>query len=87
VGQGEFIQQGTLDIAGHPARRVSLVCPSGEVTAIWYHDAEEDQPDIKRGDLEFGFIFSAGSHCEPGQNLSGKIQRQGELIIASLKVP
>lgn len=87
VGPGEFVQQGTLEIAGEPARRVLLVCPTGEVTSIWYHGAEEDQPNIRRGDLEFGFIFSTGSHCEPGLSLDGKIQRMGEMIIASLKVP
>ncbi len=40
VGHGEFIPQGTLDIAGQPALRVLLVCPTGEVTSIWYHQAE-----------------------------------------------
>lgn len=87
VGQGDFIPQGTLDIAGQPARRVLLVCPSGEVTAIRYHNLEEDQPNITRGDLEFGFIFSAGVHCEPGLSLNGKVQRVGEMIIASLTAP
>jgi hypothetical protein len=86
VGQGEFILQGTLDIAGQPAQRILLVCPTGEVTSIWYHQAE-GQPNITRGELEFGFIYSAGSHCEPGQSLNGKVQRVGEMIIASLKVP
>ena len=87
VGQGEFIQQGTLDIAGQPARRFLLVCPAGEITAIWYHNAEEGQPNITRGDMEFGFIYSAGGHCESGQGLDGKIQRVGEMVIASLKAP
>lgn len=87
VGQGEFIPQGTLDVAGQPAQRVLLVCPTGEVTAIWYHQAE-GQPNIVRGDLEFGFIFSATSlHCETGYSLGGKTQRVGEMIIASLEVP
>ena len=86
VGQGEFIPQGTLDVAGQPAQRLLLVCPSGEVTAIWYHQGE-GQPNITRGDLEFGFIFSAGSHCEAGNSLNGKNQRVGEMIIASLKTP
>lgn len=86
VGQGEFIQQGTLDVAGQPALRCLLVCPTGEVTSIWYHQAE-GQPNIARGDLEFGFIYSAGPHCEPGLGLSGKVQHVGEMIIASLKVP
>jgi len=85
VGQGEFIQQGTLEMAGGPVRRVLLVCPGGEVTSIWYHQAE-DQPNITLGDLEFGIIFSgAPSHCEAGSSLSGKVQRVGEMIIASLK--
>jgi putative hemolysin len=87
VGQGEFIQQGTLDIAGQPARRLLLVCPTGEVSSIWYHDAEEGRVNITRGDIEFGFIYSAGDHCAPGQSLDGKIQYVGEMIIASLKVP
>jgi len=86
VGHGEFIPQGTLDIAGQPALRVLLVCPTGEVTAIWYHQAE-GQPNITRGDLEFGFIFSTFGHCEPGNNLSGESQLVGEMIIASLKLP
>jgi hypothetical protein len=87
VGQGEFIPQGTLDVANQPAQRVLLVCPTGEVTAIWYHQGE-GQPNITRGDMEFGFIFSAApSHCEAGYSLSGKVQRVGEMIIASLQVP
>jgi putative hemolysin len=87
VGQGEFIPQGTLDVTGQPAQRVLLVCPTGEVTSIWYHQGE-GVPNITRGDLEFGFIFRATSlHCEVGYSLSGKVQRVGEMIIASLKVP
>jgi len=86
VGQGEFVPQGTLDVAGQPAQRVLLVCPNGDVTSIWYHQAD-GQPNITRSDLEFGFIYSAGGHCEPGQSLVGKVQRVGEMIIASLKVP
>lgn len=86
VGQGEFILQGTLDIAGQPTLRWLLVCPTGEITSIWYHQAE-DQPNITRSDMEFSFIYSIGNHCEPGQSLSGKVQRWGEMIVASLKVP
>jgi putative hemolysin len=86
VGQGEFIPQGTLDVAGQPTQRVLLVCPTGEVTAIWYHQGE-GQPNIARDDMEFGFIFSATGHCEAGYSLSGKVQRVGEMIITSLKVP
>ena len=68
-------------------QRVLLVCPTGEVTSIWYHQGE-GVPNITRGDLEFGFIFSATpSHCEAGYSLSGKVQRVGEMIIASLNVP
>lgn len=86
VGQGEFVPQGTLDVAGEPAQRVLLICPTGEITSIWYHGGE-NQPNITRSDLEFGLIFSAGDHCEPGRSLEGKIQRVGEMIIASLQVP
>ena len=86
VGEGQFIPQGTLEVAGQPAQRLLLVCPAGEVTAIWYQ--AEGKPNITLGDLEFGFIFSAvPTHCEAGYSLSGKIQRVGEMIIASLKVP
>ena len=73
-------------MAGQPAQRVLLVCPTGEVTAIWYHQGE-GQPNIARGDLEFGFIFTAANHCEAGYSLSGKVQRVGEMIIASLMAP
>jgi hypothetical protein len=87
VGQGEFIPQGTLEIADIPALRLLLVCPTGEVTSIWYHQSQ-NSPNITRGDLEFGFIFNAGpNHCEPGISLSGKNQLVGEMIIASLEVP
>ena len=87
VGQGDFIQQGTLDIAGQPARRCLLACPNGDITAIWYHGSEEAQPNIARGDMEFGFIYSIGRHCDPGLSIGGKTQRLGEMIVASLKVP
>ena len=86
VGQGEFIAKGTLDIAGQPAQRKLLLCPTGEITSIWYQQAE-GEPNIIRGELEFGFIFSIGTHCESGLSLSGKLQYTGELILASLNVP
>lgn len=86
VGQGDFIPQGTLKIAGQPAQRVLLVCPTGEVTAIWYHQGE-GQPNVTRGDLEFGFIYSIGEHCAPGSDLSREAQFVSDLIIASLQVP
>jgi putative hemolysin len=88
VGAGQFIQQGTLDVAGQPARRVMFVCQTGQVNEIWYHSAEESQSNIARGDMEFGFILSlTGFYCEEGHSLGGKVQRVGEMIIASLKVP
>lgn len=87
VGAGEFVEQGTLDVAGQPARRVYFVCPNGEINAIWYH-GNEDSPNIQRGDLEFGFIFSLTDYyCEPSHSLDGKSQHVGEMIIASLNVP
>ena len=86
VGAGEFVPQGTLDVAGQPARRFYFVCSTGEVNSIWYH-GEENQPSIQRDDLEFGFILSlTGFYCEAGHSLGGKVQRVGEMIIASLKV-
>jgi hypothetical protein len=86
VGDGEFIPQGTLDIAGLPAQRVLLVCPTGEITEIWYQDGE-GQPAISRGDMEFGIIFNTFGHCEAGYSLGGETQRIGETIISSLQVP
>jgi putative hemolysin len=87
VGQGEFIDQGTLDVAGQPVRRILLVCPAGQVNSIWYHGGA-DQANIQRGNLEFGFIYSyTGGYCEDSYSLSGKVQLVGELVIASLTVP
>ena len=87
VGAGEFIEQGTLDVADQPARRVYFVCPNGEINAIWYHGSE-GSPNIQRGDMEFGFIFSlTGFYCEEGHSVDGKSKHVGEMIIASLKVP
>ena len=87
VGSGEFIEQGTLDIAGQPAKRIYFVCPNGEINAIWYH-GNEGSPNIQRGDLEFSFIFSLTDfYCETGHSLDGKSQHVGEMIIASLKSP
>ena len=85
VGEGVFVPQGTLDIAGESAQRVLLVCPNGEVTEIWYY-AGESQPLIRRDNLEFGVLFNAFGHCEPGYNLGGEAQQLGETIISSLKV-
>ncbi len=86
VGEGEFVQQGTLEIGGQPSQRLLLVCPTGNVTAIWYHQADA-QPNIILGDLEFGIIFSLSGHCEPGNNLVGNAQQLGETIIASISAP
>ena len=86
VGQGEFIPQGVLDISGLPAQRILLICPNGEITSIWYQN-EVGQPALRRGSLEFGVIFSAYGHCEPGYSLDGETQLTGETIISSLQVP
>lgn len=87
VGEGEFVEQGTLEIAGQPVKRVYFVCPNGEINAIWYHGTE-DSPNIQRKDLEFSFIISfTDGYCETGHSLSGKYQQVGEMIIASLMVP
>lgn len=88
VGEGEFIAQGELEVGGQPAQRKLLVCFAGDVTSIWYYEAEgADHRNITRGDIEFGFIFSAVDHCVAGLSLSGKTQLTGEMIIASLQVP
>ena len=87
VGAGEFVEQGTLDVAGQSAKRIYFVCPNGKINAIWYHGSE-DSPNIQRDDMEFGFIFSlTGFYCEEGHSLDSKSQHVGEMIIASLKVP
>lgn len=87
VGQGEFVQQGSLEISGEPADRYLLVCPTGETTAIWYHQAE-GSPAIMRGEIDFAIIFLASpTHCEPGFTVNEKVQRIGELIISSLNIP
>ncbi|NJD60188.1 MAG: hypothetical protein C3F13_00240 [Anaerolineales bacterium] len=85
VGQGEFIPGGTLEVAGSPASRIYLVCPSGQIQSIWYQGAG-NEPNIQRGNLEFSFIYSySGINCEGDYSLTGKIQLVGELVIASLK--
>ena len=87
VGEGGFLSQGTLAVAGQPAQRVLFVCPNGQIDAIWYQQGE-NEVNLQRGDLEFGLIFGfAGVHCQEGTSLSGKVQRVGEMIIASLSVP
>jgi putative hemolysin len=87
AGEGNFVPQGTLSITGEPAQRVALVCPTGEVTAIYYHQSA-DQPNLLRGDLEFGIIYSATPlHCEAGYSLGSQSPLVGEMIIASLHVP
>ena len=85
VGAGEFIQQGTLEVAGQPVKRTLFVCPTGEINSIWYQG--EQEPNIVRGDLEFGFLFSyTDVYCQEGYSLGGKEQHVGELVIASLGV-
>jgi uncharacterized protein len=86
VGEGEFVEGGTLEIAGQPAKRIYFACPNGEINAIWYQ-GNEASPNIQRGDLELAFIFSLSeTHCETGHSLIGELQHVGEMIIASLKV-
>lgn len=86
VGEGEFVPQGTLDVAGSPARRTAFVCPTGQVNSLWYQG--EDGPNIRRGELEFSFIFGyTGVYCQERYSLGGKVQRVGEMIIASLEAP
>jgi putative hemolysin len=86
VGSGDFVEGGTLEIAGQLARRIYFVCTNGEINAIWYQGNEES-PNILRNELEFAFIFSFKDvYCEAGHNLSGKLQHIGEMIITSLEV-
>jgi putative hemolysin len=87
VGQGDFIPLGTLAIDGEPAQRMLLVCPTGEVTAIWYLQSA-DQPDLVRGGLEFGIIYNASAvHCQAEYSLGSQKQLVSEMMIASLHVP
>lgn len=87
VGQGKFAAQGTLNIGGASAERNFLVCPDGEITAIWYHGSQ-NEPNIKIEDMEFGIIFTGPpSHCQSGYTFGQKTQLVGEMIIASLEVP
>ncbi len=86
VGEGEFVAQGTLDVAGAPARRMAFVCPAGQVNSLWYQGT--DEANLRRGDLAFSFIFGfTGVYCQDGYSLSGKVQRVGEMIVASLEAP
>ncbi len=87
VGEGEFVPEGTLQIGGLDVQRNKLVCPTGEVTSIYYQGTQGD-PFVSLGGLEFGFIYSASSsHCQPGMTLEGKTKLVGEKILASLSVP
>ena len=87
VGAGEFVEGGTLDIAGQPAIRQYFVCMNGVLNTIWYHGSE-DSANIQRGDMEFSFIISLTDHyCEEGYNVDGKSQHVAEMIIASLTLP
>ena len=86
VGAGEFVVNGVLDVAGQPARRMLFVCPAGQVGSIWYQG--ESTPNIQRGELEFSFIFGfENGSCPEERSLDGKVQRVGEMIIASMQVP
>jgi len=86
VGAGEFVPHGMLDVAGEPVRRMLFVCPNGQIDSIWYQG--ESGPNVQRGSLEFGFIYSyTGVYCQEGYSLGGKVQHVGEMIIASLQVP
>ena len=88
VGAGQFVPQGTLDVAGQPARRVLFVCPTGQINDVWYQGQAETDANIQRGNMEFGFIFSlTGFYCQEGHSLSGKLEYVGDMIVASLKVP
>jgi len=86
VGEGEFVPYGMLDVAGEPVRRMLFVCPNGQIDSIWYQG--ESVPNVQRGELEFGFIYSyTGVYCQEGYSPGGKVQHVGEMIIASLQVP
>ncbi|MEZ4679010.1 MAG: DUF333 domain-containing protein [Caldilineaceae bacterium] len=87
VGEGEFVPQGTLDIAGQPAQRVLFLCPTGQIQAIWYHQ-DEQTTNLQRGELEFSFIFGYRNvTCREDYHLDGKRQHVGEMVIASLALP
>lgn len=87
VGQGEFVSQGTMQIDGVGVQRNALVCPTGEITSIFYQGTQGD-PFLSLDGLEFGIIYSASSsHCQSGMSLEGKTQTVGEMILTSLTAP
>lgn len=86
VGAGSFVPQGNLDIGGNIARRIMFICPDGQVNAIWYHGADEIEPNIRIDEMEFGIIANiSGSYCEEGISINAKDQYAVDLIIASLR--
>ena len=86
AGEGEFVPQGTLDVAGQAARRILFVCLNGQIESVYYQG--EPGPNLERGGLEFGLIFThSGERCSPDAALAGKTLHSGELIVASLVVP
>ena len=86
VGSGEFLEGGSLVIAGEPAKRRYFVCPTGEVNSIWYMGT--DTPNLQRESLEIGFIYTYFEvYCNENYSLGWKEQHIGELIISSLQVP
>ncbi|MGD8750541.1 MAG: DUF2807 domain-containing protein [Anaerolineales bacterium] len=85
IGAGEFVSHGFLEVAGGPVRRMLFVCPSGQIDSVWYRG--ESEPNVRRGEFEFGFIFShAGVYCELGYGLDGEVQHLAEMIVASLQL-
>ncbi len=86
VGSGEFVPQGTLEVAGGRARVVFFVCPTGEVQSIWFEG--DENANLRCGDLEFGFIFSLMNvYCQADNSLDEEAQRIAEMIVASLTMP
>lgn len=86
VGQGEFVLGDSIEVAGGPAVIQLLRCPTGQITSMWFHQSQTDA-NLQRGDLEFGFLFSAASsHCAPGRSLEGDLARTGELMVQSLTI-
>ncbi len=77
-----------LDGENSPQIKVLGIGDGGSNAVNGKRKEGEAEPNIQRGELEFGFIFSyVGGYCEGDYSLEGKVQRVGEMIIASLQVP
>jgi putative hemolysin len=83
VGEGEFVERGSVAFIGGTLKRVVLVC-EGRDQSVWYESVTGDE--TQRGGLELSLILAYRGACSDGYSLPEQVQAMGNMIVTSFEI-